>query len=183
VLPLQKVLAEIRACVAPSRMTTRIVAVDGPGGAGKTSLAAFLARELNGPIVHTDDFATWADPIDWWPRLLEQVLVPLAAGNPAQFTPTSWGGPAKPAIVVEPREVMVLEGVTASREAFQPYLSYSIWIETPRALRLQRGLQRDGEQARADWERWLAEEDAYIERERPADRADLVLRGDQDLWS
>jgi hypothetical protein len=25
-------------------------------------------------------------------------------------------------------------------------------------------------------------EDRYVERERPAERADLILRGDEDLW-
>jgi uridine kinase len=84
--------------------------------------------------------------------------------------------------VIEPVDIVIVEGVTASREAFQPYLAYSIWIETPRELRLQRGLERDGADARAQWERWMAAEDRYIERERPARRADLVLRGDQDLW-
>jgi hypothetical protein len=76
---------------------------------------------------------------------------------------------------------VILEGVTASRQAFQPYLAYSIWIETPRKLRLQRGIERDGADARAQWEQWMQAEDRYIERERLAERADLVLSGDQDL--
>ena len=48
-------------------MTTRIVAVDGPGGAGKSSLSEWLAGELDAPIVHTDDFASWDNPTSWWP--------------------------------------------------------------------------------------------------------------------
>ena len=39
----------------------------------------------------------------------------------------------------------------------------------------------DGDEALPDWERWMAEEDAYVERERPAEHADLVLPGDADL--
>jgi uridine kinase len=163
-------------------MRTRIVAIDGPGGAGKSSLAAYLARELDAAIVHTDDFASWDNPVDWWPELIEKVLQPLAVGRRARYTPTSWGGPERKQIVVEPAEVVLLEGVTASRDAFRPYLAYAIWIESPRDVRLRRGLDRDGEHARADWERWMAGEDAYIERERPAERANIVLSGDQDLW-
>ena len=163
-------------------MTTRIVAVDGHGGAGKSSFAEHVARELDAPIVHTDDFASWENPVDWWPNLIEKVLVPIAAGRTAHYTPTSWGGPEKRQVTVEPTDFLVLEGVTASREAFRPYLAYSIWIETPRELRLGRGLQRDGEEMRADWERWMAGEDRYVERERPADHADVILRGDLDLW-
>jgi uridine kinase len=163
-------------------MRTRVVAVDGPGGAGKSSLARWLAQELDAPVVHTDDFASWENPVDWWPQLVELALEPLAAGRPARYRPTRWGGEERLPVVIEPVDIVIVEGVTASREAFQPYLAYSIWIETPRELRLQRGLERDGADARAQWQRWMDAEDRYIETERPAVRANLVLRGDQDLW-
>jgi uridine kinase len=183
VISLAGVVDAIRSSAAPGSMTTRIVAIDGPGGAGKSSLAAHLARELDARVVRTDEFAGWDNPLDWWPRLLDDVLAPLAAARTARYTPTRWGGPERPEVVVEPGGVVLLEGVTASREVFRPYLAYAIWVETPRALRLRRGLERDGEDSRADWERWMAEEDAYIERERPAERADVVLDGAADLWS
>ena len=72
--------------------------------------------------------------------------------------------------------------MTASREAFQPFLAYTVWIETPREVRLSRGLERDGEEARARWEEWMAAEDDYVRREEPQARADLVVAGDRDLW-
>ena len=164
-------------------MTTRIVAVDGPGGAGKSSLAAYLARVLPAPIIHTDDFASWNNPVDWWPELFEKVLAPLAAGRSARYTHTSWDGTKMKEVVIEPANFVVLEGVTASRAAFRPYLTYSIWIETSRELRLRRGLHRDGEGARADWDRWMAQEDVYLDQEQPAEHADLILPGDRDLWT
>lgn len=78
---------------------------------------------------------------------------------------------------------MILEGVTASREAFRPYLAFAIWVETPRELCLRRGLERDGIDAEGKWHDWLVEEDAYIEREQPQEHANVVLRGDEDLWT
>ena len=77
---------------------------------------------------------------------------------------------------------MLLEGVGAARNTFRPYLAYSIWVETERAVRLQRGIDRDGEESRAQWERWMDGEDEYIARERPAEYVNVVLPGDQDLW-
>jgi uridine kinase len=178
----RELVEAVRASRAPAPMTTRIIAVDGPGGAGKSTLARLLAAELGAVVVRTDDFASWDNPVDWWPDLIERVLEPLSVGRLARFQPTSWGGEERSPVVVAPAELVVLEGVTASREAFRPYLAYAIWIETPRALRLARGLERDGEGARADWERWMAAEDRYVEREQPAEHADLVLPGDLDLW-
>jgi uridine kinase len=127
--------------------------------------------------VQTDDFASWDDPLDWWPALLAQVLEPLAAGEPASYVPSSRGGPTRESVVVEPGEFLVLEGVTASRRAFAPYLTYAIWVETPRELRLRRGLERDGGDALPLWEAWMAAEDRYVADEEPQLRADAVVDG------
>jgi uridine kinase len=177
-------LAEaIRSSRAPAGVETRFVAIDGPGGSGKSSLARALAAELDAPIIQTDDFASWDNPVDWWPELIACALQPLAAGRPARYQPTSWDGEEKQPLQIEPSAFVILEGVTASREAFRPYLAYSIWIETPRAVRLSRGLERDGEHARAQWEQWMADEDRYVERERPSEHGDCVLPGDESLWA
>ncbi|MFI5046667.1 MAG: uridine kinase [Acidimicrobiia bacterium] len=165
--------------VAPG-IPVRIVAIDGPGGAGKTTLATRLAEVLDGaPIVHTDDFASWDVPLDWWPRLLEQVLEPLAAGASARYQRYDWSTEQLADWVELPvTRWMVLEGVSASRAAFRPFLSYAIWVETPRALRLARGLARDGDDELERWQQWMADEDAYIEREQPAEHVDVVVAGD-----
>jgi len=183
---LTRIMEAANAKQPPKRMTTRVIAIDGAGGAGKSSLADRLADELGGvPIVHTDDFASWDDPLNWWPRLVEEVLEPLARGTKTiryrrsdwdQKQQETWGE-------VSPSEFVILEGVSASREAFRPFLTYSVWIETPRALRLRRGLERDGHEARAQWEEWMAEEDDYVSREKPREHVDLILPGDRDLWS
>lgn len=179
---LDSLLRAVEESSAPAGVLTRIVAIDGPGGAGKSSLARCLADRLPAAVVQTDDFASWDDPVDWWPSLLERVLEPLAAGVTARYQPTSWGGEERAQVVVEPGGTVLLEGVTASRHVFRTYLAFSIWVETDRAVRLRRGLERDGNAARAQWERWMEAEDRYIETEGPAERADALLRGDQDLW-
>ncbi|MEO5575838.1 MAG: uridine kinase [Gaiellaceae bacterium] len=183
---LTKIIEAAGAKQPPKRMTTRIIAIDGAGGSGKSSLADRLADEWGGvPIVHTDDFASWDNPLDWWPRLIEDVLEPLLRGAKSiRYRRSVWDS-AQPELWGEfpASEFLILEGVSASREAFRPFLTYSIWIETPRELRLRRGLERDGLEARTQWEEWMAEEDDYVRRERPQQHVDLVLPGDRDLWS
>jgi uridine kinase len=175
----------VRAKRRPPGMTTSIVAIDGPGGAGKSTLAEHVSRALGGAaVLHTDDFASWDNPLDWWPRLIADVLEPLSRNEPARYRRTDWSGTGcEQWVEVAPAEFVVLEGVSSAREAFRPFLTFAIWIDAPWALRLERGLQRDGQGARAQWEKWMAQEDEYAERERPQEWADLVLPGDQDLWS
>ena len=85
-------------------------------------------------------------------------------------------------MTIEPTELVLLEGVSASRKEFRPYLTYAIWIDAPADLRLERGLARGGRDTRARWKQWMADEDAFFARERLREKADLVLPGDQDLW-
>jgi uridine kinase len=160
-------------------MQTRIVAIDGPGGAGKSTLAARLSAALGGvPIVHTDDFASWEEPSNWWPRLRVQVLEPLARNQAARYQRYDWDArQLADWHAVAPGNYVILEGVTASRAAFQPFLSFSVWVDTPREERLRRGLERDGAETLDLWLGWMAAEDAYITDEHPIERADMVISG------
>ncbi|HEY8776657.1 MAG TPA: hypothetical protein VIM33_09310 [Gaiellaceae bacterium] len=166
-------------------MATRIVAIDGLGGAGKSTFAEHLSIALGGvEIIHTDDFASWENPIDWWPQLIEKVLEPLSRNEMVRFQRSEWQAGSDPEWVeFRPDNFLIVEGVTAAREAFAPYLTYAIWVEAPEELRLRRGLERDGQAAGKQWELWMAEEANYRSRERPDKRADLVIRGDRDLWT
>ncbi len=59
----------------------RVVAVDGPAGAGKTTFAGRLANRPSATAgadvatVHTDDVLDgWADIVTFWPRLEQWIL-------------------------------------------------------------------------------------------------------------
>ncbi len=161
-------------------MATRIVAIDGGSGAGKSTLARTLGAALNGaPVVATDDFASWDHQFDWWPRLLEQVIAPLSCGEVARYQRFDWDMRELAEWIELPRrpETVVIEGVSAMRREFEPYLAYRIWVHAPKPVRLRRGLERDGETMRPEWERWMAGEEVYAATDRPIDRADVVRRG------
>jgi uridine kinase len=157
----------------------RLVAVDGPGGSGKSTFAALLSAAADGaPVVHTDDFASADNPIDWWPRLLEQVIEPLTNGRSALYQRYDW--PTESLAewnTLDPAPIIIIEGVSAARREWSGHLSYVIWIETSRELRLQCAVERDGEDAMDDWEFWMAEEDAHYQRDPTRERADTVIDG------
>ena len=155
-----------------------VIAVDGLGGAGKSTLAAALAVELGATVIHTDDFASWDVPLEWWPRVLAQVLEPLTAGRAARFRRYDWDRRELAEWhEVAPGGVVILEGVSSSRRAFRPFLAFSIWVETPRDVRLARGLERDGSNALALWEGWMTAEDQWVAREHPRESADYLVDG------
>jgi uridine kinase len=169
--------AEIARVVPPRGVLVRVVAVDGCGGAGKSTFAAKLGAALHAPVVSTDEFASWSHPLDWYPRVVEELLRPLSEGRPAIYRRSEWGGGESIVATVEPTPTLVLEGVSSSRRAFDDFLAYRIWILTDPRIRLQRGLERDGVAMREQWLEWMANEDAYVAEERPQERADLVISG------
>jgi uridine kinase len=172
------VAARVAEAPRPPRVQSLIVAVDGCGGAGKSTFAARLAGVLDAPVVSTDECASWSHPLDWYPRVIEELLMPLAAGRSATYRRSEWGGGESIEVTVAPAPILVLEGVSSSRRAFDDYLAFRIWIETDRAERLRRGLERDGEHLRDQWLEWMASEDAYVADENPRARADVVVPGD-----
>ena len=158
----------------------RLVAVDGYGGAGKSTFAARLAAALGGAaVVHTDDFATGEPGVEWWPRLEREVIAPLSAGEAARYR--RWDWQAKRLAewhVVEPMPAVVIEGVSSARRAAADRLACAIWVEAPAGVRLERGLERDGREARSSWDAWMAEEDAHFAQDGTRARCDLVVDGD-----
>jgi uridine kinase len=168
----------------PARLgDVRLVAVDGPSGAGKTVFAGRLAAALGAPVVHTDDLLDgWADQFTFWARLEERVLGPLRHGRPARYERYSWyrGRFTGPEVVVGPAPVVVVEGVSAARSTIRPELTLAVFVEAPPELRLSRALSRDhGDDVAfaAYLERWRAAEDRHFAEDDTAAHADLVVDG------
>lgn len=161
---------------APARLgDVRLVAVDGPSGSGKSSFADQLVAELpDAALVRTDDFATWDDPVSWWPRLVDGVFLPLSQGRPGRYRRTEWADghphPGRHVTVRVPR-ILLVEGVSAGRRSIRPRLSYLVWCEVPdHTERLARAVTRDGADSRQNLTNWQAFEAGWfaVDGTRPA---------------
>jgi uridine kinase len=167
----------------PPRLgATRLVAVDGPSGTGKTVFACRLAAafEATPPIVNTDDLLDgWDDQFTFWTRLETEVLGPLRAGRAGRYRRYDWTRHAfgDAWIPVPPAPVVILEGVSAARAAIRAELTFAIYVTAPRDLRLERTLHRDGEELRPHLEKWQLGEDRHFAADDTAAQVDLVVDG------
>lgn len=193
---LDLVAAEIVAWVRaapPTLGAGRLVCVDGPSGSGKTSLAAALNRAfrdaLRAPgtsadrahvrLLHMDNvYDGWAGLASGMATVASDVVAPLAAGRPGRYRRYDWHRMAfAEERVVEPVDVLMVEGVGSGGSAYDAAITCLVWVDTPSDVRLRRSLARDGEAMRARLLAWRQQEDAMFARERTRERADLVVDG------
>jgi uridine kinase len=168
-----------------------VLAIDGHGAAGKSTIAGTVARATGAALVHTDDFfrsptvrpraaaagaramACYYD----WPRLRAQALEPLRAHRAATFRRFDWerGRGLDGTVAVEPSDLVLLEGVFSAAPELSDLVDRSVFVQTPEPERLRR-LRRLVTPEEWD-EDWLAAERAYFGLARPPSSFDLVVPG------
>lgn len=177
-------LAEAVLAAPPLLGPVRLVCVDGPAGAGKTTLAAGLVDRLAAVgavvgVVHMDDlYEGWSGLGGVWDRVEGQVLAPLAAGRPARYRRYDWAaGRFGERVDLPVPQVLVLEGCGSAPRAVDGRAVLRIFVDAPSDVRLARGVARDGEHLRGEWVRWQVAEQKVFARESTRNRADVVVDG------
>jgi hypothetical protein len=178
-----RALAALIMDAPPRAGRSRVVAVDGFAGAGKTTLAGSLAdalTELTGvrpAVLHLDDLASHVDFFGWDTLLRRDVLEPLRQGRPGGYAAYDWRARAFGAarIVVPPVPVLLLDGVGAGRAALRPYLTLTVWLDVTRAAATAAGTRRDGPEQAAFWRDWLAAQDAFFAADPVWRHADVLV--------
>jgi hypothetical protein len=112
-------------------------------------------------------------------RLAAGVLRPLAECRPGAYHRYDWDADrfdADPIPVPVP-EVLVVEGCGSCPRSLDPWTTLRVWVEAPQALRLARGLDRDGSHMAEPWRRWQQLEAAAFAADDTRARADLRVDG------
>ncbi|GAA3849086.1 AAA family ATPase [Saccharothrix violaceirubra] len=161
-----------------------VVGIDGPGAAGKSTLAAALAAELGAVVVHTDDFhlpsaERVGNGYDL-ARLRVEVFEPAAVGKTTRYRRYDWPDDRLADWVQLPGDVpLVVEGVYSTSSAVRGFCTTTVFCRASPEVRLSRGLARDGEAARSRWvDEWMPAEDRYFAAERVEEAADVVVLGE-----
>jgi len=176
-------LAERIRALEPRAGATSVVAVDGPAGSGKTTLAAELAEQLAGSyLLNTDQlYPGWDGLAEGAQRLVDDVLTPLSKGAVANVRPWDWAASSEgEPRALPPCELLIVDGAGCASRAAAPFLSMIIWLDADAALRRKRARERDGEMFAPHWESWAEQERELFEREQTRGRADLIILTDED---
>jgi uridine kinase len=157
---------------------TKVVAIDGPSGAGKTTFGTVLSERLpNSQVLHMDElYKGWAGLQEAIVNLHDHVLSPIARGNPASYQRWNWELSRYADWQVLPHtDLLLVEGVGSGARPGAELESVLIWVEADQDVRFRRGIERDGESYLPHWQRWAAQEEAHFALDGTRDRADLIM--------
>ena len=165
-----------------------LVAIDGRCAGGKTTLAQELSEQYGWSVIHMDHFflrpeqrsaERYAQPgenVDH-ERVMEEVLLPLKAGDPVQYRPfncETWAMDDPVSVAVSP--VVLIEGSYACHSKLRPYYHITAFVTVDPQVQLERILRRNGPEMKEIFrERWIPMEEAYFRAFNVPDSCDFYL--------
>ena len=167
---------------SPRAGNTHIIAIDGPAGAGKTTLALQISQALTSrfsiEVVHMDDlYNGWDGALG--ENLTEQLSKIIDAQKKSQnylLPHFDWNANkySTPRNLKSP-QILILEGVGSAREVVRNSATTTIWIEVERAIGIKRVLARDGDEIESHMTQWLVDQEIYFTSDKTRESAQFVL--------
>ncbi|PAD67955.1 hypothetical protein CHH83_16350 [Bacillus sp. 7586-K] len=187
----QSIVLTINQCLK-DRNRPLVVSFDGGSGSGKSTLASEVSSSVGATIIHCDDFFAVEIPdYEWdiysvekkcrlcidWKRVRAEALLPLLAGEKAEYHPFSFStmkGFSSEEVVLEPSKVIILDGIYSSHW-LSDLTNLTILVDVAPDIRRNRHNLREGNEDREWHLRWDPVEDYYFSVLRSPDSFDLVV--------
>lgn len=165
-----------------------IIAVDGRGGSGKTTLTTALAAAVPGAqAFHLDDLI-WNEPLYDWDQLYVDTLTQLRQAGSLDLVPDKWREHGREGSIRIPAgsPLVLVEGTGAGLAAVSGLIDAHVWVQTGDDVAERRGIKRDiaegvngdAEESVRFWHWWMAGERPFFAKDRPWQRADVIVSGD-----
>ncbi|CAB4593887.1 unannotated protein [freshwater metagenome] len=159
-----------------------LIAIDGPAGSGKTSLASQLSNNLKSvTTIHMDDlYNGWEDALTatLTQHLNEWVINPMTQFQSVHYQKFNWStNEYGPAVEVRDIQLLILEGVGAAQEIIRQSAVLTIWIEVGPQIGLARVLNRDGDQLLPYMLKWQERERAHFLKDQTKENCQIFIDG------
>jgi Ni2+-binding GTPase involved in maturation of urease and hydrogenase len=165
-----------------SQKSHPVIAIDGPAGAGKTTLAheIFLAfsPKMSVNVIHMDDL------YDGWDKALTddltQILLYLTAAHQnqvlAKLSRYNWATSSfDSSEEIAPADLLILEGVGSGDKSLQDQFAALIWIDIDPEIGVKRVIERDGPGVSIQMQKWLGTQQQYFSQHSTREKADFIL--------
>lgn len=177
----------------------RIIAIDGRCAAGKTTLAAELAEQLGGDVIHMDDFflppkfrtpERRSEPGGnvHYERFLTEVIPKLASGEAFSYQRFDCSRMAPgDRIPVQNNGFVFVEGAYSCHPVLGNYMDRKVFLDIDRVNQTERIRGRNGEDRLQDFlQLWIPLEEAYFLAFSVEENADYIInkaKGETDAAS
>ncbi len=165
-------------------LSWKAMAIDGPGGTGKSTLASQLAKDLGAEIIPMDHFllpeasyrlSAIAKNYDL-ERFVQDVIDPIVLGEPIRYEVRD-SKTGRPRIIRVPREKpVIIEGIYSLEIRAREAYDFSIFVNANKETLLRRAVATEG--GSDSWlSKWLVGEETYLDAQSPMLAATLILDG------
>lgn len=154
-----------------------IVIIDGRCGSGKSTLGARLAADLNGTLLHCDDFylqgyqrtperlSEVGGNLDY-ERFKKEVIDPLKGNRDILYRTFDHETLSpKTGYIIHPQPIVIIEGSYSAHPYFGDYYDIGIFSDIDRDTQLANIVKREGKEKAEEFkEKWIPKEEAYFKK-------------------
>jgi len=159
-----------------------IIAIDGPAGAGKTTLASTLSLalspQMSTTVIHMDElYPGWENALgDELTKTLTWLTSCHKAKKPLLYSSFNWiANEFNPPKSHVSTQLLILEGVASAQLPIEESLATSIWLDLDPEIGFRRVIERDGENISLEMKKWLVTQEQHFAADRTKERCEFLL--------